>query len=83
VPQPETDLFAEAPIELAEMIYEVRREAQKRREVYGRLIAERRMNRRTASRRIAVMDEIATFLERSRQPESERPPEETACQRSR
>jgi Na+-translocating ferredoxin:NAD+ oxidoreductase RnfC subunit len=70
VPQPETDWFAEAPIELSEMIHEVQREAQKRREAYARLVAEHRMNRRTASRRIAVMDEIAALLER--QAESKR-----------
>jgi hypothetical protein len=63
----ETDWFAEAPVELSEMIYEAQREAQRRREVYGRLVAERRMNRRTASRRIAVMDEIAALLERQQE----------------
>lgn len=58
-----TDLF---PVTLVEMIEEVRRECAMRRQVYPRLIAEKKMNRRHADRRIDVMDAVLRLLEASR-----------------
>ena len=51
------------PITLPEMIYEVRRECEKRREVFDRLVRDHRMNRRQADRRIRVMDAVLALLE--------------------
>lgn len=54
------------PITLDEMVDEVRRECTMRRDVYGRLVAAHKMNRRTADRRIDVMDQVLKQLERLR-----------------
>ena len=54
------------PITLDDMISEVRRECQKRREVYGRATSAGVMNRRTADRRIDVMDAVLSYLEGQR-----------------
>lgn len=51
------------PVTLDDMIAEVKRECQKRREVYGRAVQERRMNARLANRRIDVMDAVLKYLE--------------------
>jgi len=54
------------PVTLDDMIREVRRECQKRREVYGRATSAGVMNRRTADRRIDVMDAVLDHLEKER-----------------
>jgi hypothetical protein len=54
------DLF---PVTLDDMIEEVRREAKMRREVYHRLVQDRKMNKRIADRRIDVMDAVLRYLE--------------------
>ena len=54
------------PVTLDDMIEELRRECQMRREVYGRACREGRMNRRRADRRIDVMDAALAFLEEQR-----------------
>jgi hypothetical protein len=54
------------PVDLAEMISEVRRECAMRRQVYSNAVARGRMNRRQADRRIEIMDSILALLERQR-----------------
>ena len=54
-----TELFS---VSLADMIAEVRRECTTRRRVYDRLVAEKKMNRRLADRRIDVMDALLVRL---------------------
>ena len=43
----------------AEKSHEARRELEKRREVYSRLVDLQRMSRRDADRKLALMEEIA------------------------
>jgi hypothetical protein len=50
-------------ITLDTMIAEMRRECQMRRQVYGRLVADHKMNRRLADHRIDVADAILAYLE--------------------
>lgn len=59
-------LLSETPITLEEMIREVRRECELRRNVYHRRVMERRMNQRMADYRIEVMDAVLARLERDR-----------------
>lgn len=54
--------MAETEIDLVEMLGEVRREIDKRREVYGRQVERRAMNPRTAARRIEVMSAVHRVL---------------------
>jgi hypothetical protein len=51
---------------MEEMISEVRRETVTRRRVYSDLVAKSLMNRRTADRRIDVMDAVLAYLEERR-----------------
>ena len=55
-----TDLLE---VTLDDMIAEVRREGQQRRQVYGRLVKDHKMNSRLADRRIDVMDALLAYLE--------------------
>jgi hypothetical protein len=48
---------------LDDMIAEVRRECMMRRQVYGRLVADHKMNKRLADHRIDVMDALLAYLE--------------------
>jgi hypothetical protein len=54
------------PVTLDDMIAEVRRECQRRREVYWVAAARGAMNRRSADRRIDVMDAVLDHLEKER-----------------
>lgn len=54
------------PVTLEDMVVEIRRECAMRRQVYGRLVAEHRMNRRQADRRIDVMDALLMYLQQQR-----------------
>jgi hypothetical protein len=58
-----TDLLE---VTLDDMIAEVRREGQQRRQVYGRLVKDHKMNSRLADRRIDVMDALLAYLEQRR-----------------
>lgn len=58
-----SDLF---PITLQEMIEEVAREGIKRRQVYPRLVAEKKLNRRMADRRIDIIDALLEHLKAER-----------------
>lgn len=51
------------PVSLHEMIAEVRRECQMRRDVFSRLVRDGKMNARQAARRIDVMDAVLARLE--------------------
>ena len=51
------------PIDLAEMLAEVNREIYKRRQVFARMVEERRMNPRTMERRIAIFERLAALLQ--------------------
>jgi hypothetical protein len=55
-----TDLLG---VTLEDMVSEVRRECMVRRQVYSRLVAEQKMNKRLADRRIDVMDALLAYLE--------------------
>jgi hypothetical protein len=63
------DLLPRHPVSIDDMIEEIQRECQMRREVYGRACREGRMNRRRADRRIDVMDAVLNHLEREREHE--------------
>ena len=56
-------------VSLDDMIEEIKRECQMRREVYGRACREGRMNRRRANWRIDVMDAVLKRLEGEREHE--------------
>lgn len=63
-----TDLY---PVTLDDMISEVERELNQRRQVYARLVAAGQMSRKYADRRYEVMDAVLTRLKReTAQPES-------------
>jgi len=55
-----SDLF---PVDRQMMIDEVRREIAQRRNVYARLVGEHKMNGRTATRRIEIMEAVLAKLE--------------------
>ncbi|HYM25275.1 MAG TPA: hypothetical protein VEU08_18790 [Vicinamibacterales bacterium] len=55
-----SDLF---PVDRQMMIDEVRREIAQRRNVYARLVSEHKMNGRTATRRIEIMEAVLAKLE--------------------
>jgi hypothetical protein len=61
------------PVMVEDMIAEVRRECAMRRQVYGRLVADRKMNKRLANRRIDVMDALLAYLEARCTEPSEKP----------
>jgi hypothetical protein len=53
---------------MEEMIAEMRRQASTLRRVYSDLVTKGQMNRRTADRRIDVMDAVLAYLEEGRRP---------------
>lgn len=50
-----SQLFA---VSLDEKIAELKREIEKRKDVFGRMVAERRMTKATAERRIAILEAV-------------------------
>jgi hypothetical protein len=56
------------PVSMEEMIAEMRRQASTLRRVYSDLVTKGQMNRRTADRRIDVMDAVLAYLEEGRRP---------------
>jgi hypothetical protein len=61
-----TDLY---PVSIEDMIGEVERELDQRRQVYARLVAAGRMNRRQADRRFEVLSAVLTKLKGERDAE--------------
>jgi hypothetical protein len=63
-------------VTLDDMISEVERELNQRRQVYARLVAEKKLNRRVADRRYEIMEAALAWLKREKarvetaQPES-------------
>jgi hypothetical protein len=55
-----SDLFS---VDLATMIDEVRREVEMRRHLYPRMVVNRQMNARTATRRLEIMEALLAKLE--------------------
>jgi hypothetical protein len=58
-----SDLY---PVTLDDMISEVERELNQRRQVYARLVAADRMSRKYADRRYEVMEAVLTNLKREK-----------------
>ena len=54
-----SDLY---PVSLADMVAEVERELNQRRQVYARLVANGSMNRRVADRRFEIMNAVLALL---------------------
>jgi hypothetical protein len=61
-----SDLY---PVSLADMVSEVERELNQRRQVYARLVANGSMNRRLADRRFEVMSAVLALLLEARRDE--------------
>ncbi|MDJ0950947.1 MAG: hypothetical protein QNJ94_18705 [Alphaproteobacteria bacterium] len=54
----------EPPIDLREIVKELKREVETRRRVYPRWVAEKRLDKATASRRIVLLETAADVLTR-------------------